>query len=132
LPLKYASKPTLSGIESDHPSGLGGAAEHRALHPEQPPTTEQHHRLAVHLANLYTHTVSPAAASRAHDVLDNAYRQAVRDHGTRTQDLAENGSSRDDLTAQFTAIRADLADLWRRAQAVAHRIRARRVNPGRI
>jgi hypothetical protein len=36
------------------------------------------------------------------------------------QYLAENGVSPDDLTAQFTAIREDLADLWRRAYVVAH------------
>jgi hypothetical protein len=54
----------------------------RALHPDQAPTAEQHHRLAVHLANLYTHTISPdAAISHARDVLDNAYRQAFRDSG---------------------------------------------------
>jgi hypothetical protein len=41
----------------------------QALHPDQPPTAEQHHGLAVHLASLYTHTVSPdAATSPARDV----------------------------------------------------------------
>jgi hypothetical protein len=78
--------------------------------------------MAVHLARLYTHTVIPeAAAGRARDVLDNAYRQAFCDHGTRMQYFAEIGASRHDLTHQFTVIRQDLADLWRRAQAANRR-----------
>jgi replicative DNA helicase len=89
-----------------------------AAHPGEPVTPGRHHRLAVHLAALYTQTVTPAATAQyAREVLDDAYRRAVGFHGIRMQQLAETGASRDDLTDYLTAMRADLADLWRRAQA---------------
>ena len=89
-----------------------------ALEPGRPPTAGQHHRLALHLADLYTHTVSAdVAANYARDVLDEAYRRAVREHGIRLQQMADSGADRIDLTDQFTAVRDDLADLWRRAEA---------------
>ena len=89
-----------------------------ALQPDQPPTPQRHKRLALHLAELYTHTVSPAgAASYAREVLDGAYRRAFREHGIRMQQLGETGADRGDLTEQFAAIRDELADLWRRAEA---------------
>ena len=67
-----------------------------------------------------TRTVSAAAAaSYAREVLDEAYRRAFRAQGIRMQQLAECGADRADLTEQFAAIRDELADLWRRAEAAA-------------
>jgi hypothetical protein len=34
------------------------------------------------------------------------------------QQLASSGADREDLTTQFAAIRDELADLWRRTEAV--------------
>jgi replicative DNA helicase len=84
----------------------------------RPVSSRRHHQFAVHLANLYTRTVTPAAAPQyAREVLDQAYRRAIAAHGQRLQDLAESATSRDDLTQYLTAMRTDLADLWRRGQA---------------
>jgi replicative DNA helicase len=90
----------------------------QALQPDTAPTAGQHHRLAVHLSNLYTNTISHhAAPSHARDTLDEAYRRAFREHGIRMQQLGETASDRSDLTEQFSIIRDQLADLWRRAEA---------------
>ncbi len=40
-------------------------------------------------------------------------------HGIRLQQLAETGVARTELTEQMNANRAELADLWRRADAAA-------------
>ena len=78
------------------------------------------HWLALHLADLYTHTVSAAAAANhARDVLDEAYRRAVREHGIRMQQMADSGADRADLTTHIGTARDDLAELWRRAEAAA-------------
>jgi hypothetical protein len=91
-----------------------------ALTPNQPPAPERHHRLALHLAELYTHTVTPAvAATHARDVLEPAYRHAFREQGMRMQHLAETAADPDDLTHQFTLIRDELAKLWRRCKVAA-------------
>lgn len=91
-----------------------------ALQPDQPPTPERHKRLALHLADLYTNTVTAAAAaSYARDVLDEAYRRAFREQGIRMQQLGETATDRGDLTEQFTQIRDELAELWRRCEAAA-------------
>lgn len=82
---------------------------------------ERLHRFAVHLAELYTATVAPSAARQyARDVLDDAYRRAVRAHAAHMAELADGGAPRDELTAELTAMRAELADLWRRAEAASH------------
>ena len=92
----------------------------QSLDPTRPPTAGQHHRLALHLADLYTHTVSAAAAANhARDVLDEAYRRAVREHGIRMQQMADSGADRADLTTHISTARDDLAELWRRAEAAA-------------
>lgn len=91
-----------------------------ALSAGQAPSPGQHHRLAVHLCELYTHTVSAAVAdNHARAVLDEAYRRAMGDYGVRLQQLADSGVARTELTDLFTAMREDLADLWRRAEAAA-------------
>jgi replicative DNA helicase len=78
------------------------------------------HRFAVHLADLYTQTITPAAAHRyAREVLEQAYRRAVGAHGARMAQLAETAVTREQLTHCLTAMRAELADLWRRAEAAA-------------
>jgi replicative DNA helicase len=88
-----------------------------ALDPARRPTAGQHHRLALHLADLYTHTLSAdIAANHARDVLDEAYRRSVREHGIRMQQMADSGADRAAITEHFTAVRDNLADLWRRAE----------------
>ena len=81
----------------------------------------RHHRLAVYLAAAYTQVLSPsaAAADYAREVLDEACRRAFRDNGIRMQQLAGCGAERELITERFTAIRDELADLWRRAEAAA-------------
>jgi replicative DNA helicase len=97
-------------------------ARHRgptdAAHPGRPVSARRHHQFAVHLANLYTRAVNPAAVRQyAREVLDEAYRRAIARHGQHMQELAENGFPPEELTAYLTAMRAELADLWRRGQA---------------
>jgi replicative DNA helicase len=97
-------------------------ARHRppadAAHPDRPVSRPRHHQFAVHLANLYTRTVTPAAVRQyAREVLDEAYRRAIAFHGQRMQQLVERGLSREDLTDYLTAMRAHLAELWRRGEA---------------
>jgi hypothetical protein len=96
------------------PTRHGRAEPRTGAHPER------HHRLAVHLADLYTHAASPAAApSLTSDVLDEAYRNAFRASGIRMQQLADIGAAPADLTMEFASIANELADLRRQAQAVA-------------
>lgn len=91
-----------------------------SAHSSEAVSAQRHHQFAVHLAALYTHTVNPAAVRQyAREVLDDAYRRAIADHGTRMQQLAESGAPRTVLTDYLTAMRAELADLWRRAEAAA-------------
>ena len=98
----------------------GGRPPADATHPREPASPRTLHRFAVHLAELYTRTVTPSMASQyAREVLDNAYRRAVKLHGTRMAQLAETGALRGELTEYLTAMRAELADLWRRAEAVS-------------
>ena len=88
---------------------------------DQPPTAVRHHRLGVYLAAAYTQVLSPSAAAGdyAREVLDEAYRRAFRDNGIRMQQLAGCGAERELITERFAAIRDELADLWRRAEAAA-------------
>ena len=89
-----------------------------ALHPDESPRPTRRHRMALYLADAYIHAVNPAAApGYARDVLEAAFRRAFGAHGVRMQQLAESGTTRDELTAAFAAIRDDLAALWRRADA---------------
>ena len=91
-----------------------------ALQPGQPPTPARQHELALYLAAVYTQTISPVAApSYAREVLEEAYRRAFRTNGIRMQHLGECGAEQELLTEQFSEIRDELADLWRRAEAAA-------------
>ena len=88
-----------------------------ALDLQRAPTPNQHHRLALSLADAYTHTVSPAMApAYAHDVLEQAYRRSVRAHGMAMICLADTGADHDTLTAHVSAMGDELTDLGRRAQ----------------
>jgi replicative DNA helicase len=96
-------------------------ARHRppadAARPGRPVSKRRHHQFALHLANLYTRTVTPVAAQQyAREVLDEAYRRAIAQHGEQMQQLAKS-AAREDLTDYLTAMRAHLADLWRRGEA---------------
>ncbi|MBB3606440.1 replicative DNA helicase [Mycolicibacterium sp. BK556] len=88
-----------------------------ALDPVGAPTPSQHHRLALYLADAYTHTLSPSSAtSYARDVLDQAYRRSFRAHGMAMVCLADAGADRDTLTDHFVAAAEELADLSRRSR----------------
>jgi len=90
-------------------------------------TARRHHAFAVRLAELYTNTVSPAMIDQyAREVLEDAYRRAVGFHGTRMTQLAESDCSREELTDYLTTMRAELAELWRRAEAAGSRRRGPR------
>ena len=88
---------------------------------DQPPTPYRHHRLAVYLAAAYTQVLSPAAAASdyAREVLEEAYRRGFTQAGIRMQQLGECGAEPQALTTQFIALRDELADLRRRAEAAA-------------
>jgi replicative DNA helicase len=91
-----------------------------AAHPGEPVSASRHHQFAIHLANLYTQAVTPAAARQyAREVLDGAYRRAVELHGIRMAELAQSGSSRTQLADYLTDMRITLADLAKRAEAAA-------------
>jgi replicative DNA helicase len=91
-----------------------------AVRPGEPASAARHHQFAVHLADLFTHAVNPAAVAQyAHEVLEEGYRRAVGSHGARMAELAESGAAQRELTDCLTAMRAELADLWRRVQAAA-------------
>ena len=90
------------------------------VNPAAPYRPRRHHDLALHLFDAYSQTITPAAAGAyAREVLDEAYRRAFTTLGRRMQQFGETGADRADLTNQFTAIRDELADLWRRAEAAA-------------
>jgi replicative DNA helicase len=90
-----------------------------ALNPDTGPTAQRQRQLALYLFDAYSQAISPAAAitTYAREVLDEAYRRGFDTFGIRMQQLAASGSERADLTDQFAAIRDELADLWRRAEA---------------
>jgi replicative DNA helicase len=86
-------------------------------HPGEPVSAARHHRFAVHLAGLYTNTVSPVAVRQyARAVLDDAYRRAVASHGIRLTQLAESGADTSELSDYLGAMCAELAGLWDRAK----------------
>jgi hypothetical protein len=106
------------------PTMLAAGRRHAAsdaLDPTQAPTAERHRRLALYLFEAYSQVIAPTAlaGTYAREVLDEAHRRAFDACGTRMQQLVGSGADRDDLTTQFGAIRDELADLWRRADAAA-------------
>jgi hypothetical protein len=92
-----------------------------ALDADTAPTAHRHKQLALYLFDAYAQAVAPATAieTYAREVLDEAYRRAFDTCGIRMQQLAESGADREALTDAFSAIRDELADLWRRAEAAA-------------
>jgi len=90
-----------------------------AIDPDTAPSSHQHKQLTLYLFDAYAQAVAPAAAIHdyARQVLDDAYRRAFDAAGIRMQELAASGADPDRLHQQFTAIRDELADLWRRAHA---------------
>jgi hypothetical protein len=114
----------VGGGEDPDPVLVLHAARHRppadAAHPSEPVSASRHHQFAIHLADLYTQAVSPAAARQyAREVLEDTYRRAVELHGIRMAELAQRGTSRSELADYLTEMRAVLAELWRRAEAAA-------------
>lgn len=78
----------------------------------------RHHRFAIHLADLYTQAVAPVHIPQyAREVLEDAFRRAVGIHGARLADLADRGTDRIELAHHLSTMRAELAELWRRAEA---------------
>jgi hypothetical protein len=83
----------------------------RALRPGEPPSAREYHRLATHLAALYTQVHDPsAAADYARDILDAAYRQAVRTAARQLQYLSDTCADGADLAARVGATCAALAN----------------------
>ena len=112
-----------TGVDPD-PVVVLHTARHRppadTARPAEPVSAARHHQFAIHLADLYTQAVTPGAARQyARDVLEDAYRRAVEMHGTQMAKLAQSDTSRGELNDFLTAMRAELADLWRRAEAAA-------------
>lgn len=84
----------------------------------------RHHSFAVHLAELYTQTVTPVLVRQyAREVLENAFRRAATAHGEHLAEMARNGSPRKELAKRVAAMRTELADLWRRAEAARPAVR---------
>jgi replicative DNA helicase len=94
-----------------------------AIDEDTPPTPNRHKQLALYLFDAYAQAVAPATAIKTYAgaVLDEAYRRAFDTCGIRMQQLAASGADRGELTHQLTAIRDELADLWRRAETAAQR-----------
>ncbi len=66
-----------------------------ALDPKHPVTPGRHHELALYLADAYTQVVDPHGALRyAREVLDDAYRRALHEHGIRIAQMAESDAER--------------------------------------
>lgn len=92
-----------------------------ALQPNQPPTATEIKRVALYVFDAYRHAMTPdvAAGTYARDVLEEAYRRGFTQAGLRMQQLGETNAEPEALTGQFIAIRNELAELRRRAEATA-------------
>ncbi|MFV8176717.1 hypothetical protein [Mycolicibacterium peregrinum] len=92
-----------------------------ALQLDQPPTGHQIKTVALYVFDAYRHAMTPdvAAGTYARDVLEEAYRRGFTQAGLRMQQLGETNAEPEALTDQFIAIRNELADLRRRAEATA-------------
>jgi replicative DNA helicase len=97
-----------------------------AVNPDTAPTANRYRQLALYLFDAYAQAVAPATAIRtyAREVLNEAYRRAFNTCGIQMQHLAASGADRAQLFDQFTAIRNELADLWRRTEAAAQHHRS--------
>lgn len=92
-----------------------------ALESTEPSSAYKHKQLALYLFDAYSQAIAPVVSIRsyAREVLEDAYRRAFDTFGIRMQQLAACGADHDDLNDQFTAIRDELAELWRRIEAAA-------------
>ncbi|TXI56481.1 hypothetical protein [Mycolicibacterium mageritense] len=92
-----------------------------ALQPDQAPTAAQIKQLALYVFDAYRNAQVPdvAAGNYARQVLEEAYRRGFTEAGIRMQQLGETDAEPEALTTQFIAIRNELADLRRRAEAAA-------------
>ena len=115
--------------DDPHPVTVLAAAQRHpardALNPDAAPSGHERQALALYLFDAYSQAVAPAscAPTYAREVLDQAYRRAFDSCGIRMQQLAATGD-RQALTEQFTAIRDELSDLWRRADRAAKHLRS--------
>lgn len=83
-----------------------------ALDLSQSPSARRQHDLAVYLASAYTQVVDPhSARSYAQEVLDDAYRRQLRQHGARIAHMAESGAETADIRLETTKL-LHLLEQW--------------------
>ena len=115
----------VDGGQDPNPVAIMAAARTQpyseALQPDQLPTAHQIKTVALYVFDAYRHAMTPdvAAGTYARDVLEEAYRRGFTQAGLRMQQLGETNAEPEALTAQFIAIRNELAELRRRAEATA-------------
>lgn len=115
----------VDGGQDPNPVAIMAAARtqpySQALQPDQHPTAPQIKTVALYVFDAYRHAMTPdvAAGTYARDVLEEAYRRGFTQAGLRMQQLGETNAEPEALTAQFIAIRNELAELRRRAEATA-------------
>jgi hypothetical protein len=100
-----------------HTARCRGPADERS---GRPISARRHHRFAAHLADLYTNALSPVLVRQyAREVLEDAFRRTAGAYGGHLNQLAESGADRNDLAQCVSAMRAELAEWWRRTEAAA-------------
>jgi replicative DNA helicase len=83
-----------------------------ALHPNQSVRPRRHHELALYLADAYTQVIDPRGALRyAREVLDDAYRRAIQEHGIRIAHMVESGAETAVLREEALKL-AGLVEQW--------------------
>jgi replicative DNA helicase len=109
-----------TGVDPDPVVVLHNARQRpsaEATHPSEPVSAARHHQFAVHLADLYTHAVNPAAVAQyAHEVLEEGYRRAVGLHGARMAELAESGAAQGVICREAMKIASLIAEVTRVSQ----------------
>ena len=115
---------TDSGSDPTPPTVLAAGRCHAAtdaINPHAAPTAHRQRQLALYLFDAYQQAIAPktAAGHYAREVLEEAYRRGFTQSGIRMQQLGECGAEPQALTTQFIAIRDELAELRRRAEAAA-------------
>jgi hypothetical protein len=113
-----------SGNDPTPPAVLAAGRRHAAtdaINPDAAPSTQRQRQLALYLFDAYQQVIAPktSAGDYAREVLEEAYRRGFTQAGIRMQQLGECGAEPQALTTQFIAIRDELADLRRRAEAAA-------------
>jgi hypothetical protein len=113
-----------TGSAPTPPTVLAAGRHHAAtdaINPHAAPTAHRQRQLALYLFDSYQQAIAPKAAAGdyAREVLEEAYRRGFTQAGIRMQQLGECGAEPQALTTEFIAIRDELADLRRRAEAAA-------------